>query len=339
MLQVLTHLVPLQPTEFPTLPPNTLVFAMSSSGVVPQFPSDPSTSSAAATDDLEYFTAPIPLLERAHRRRLRAERRARTTAAPTRFDSPTSGSSLPLLQQRSWSEDELSDYLEECCDDSECSDCGADGEFGDAVPFRGSDEEVGGGAGYTSDPGLGADGAVVRRPRSDTIRSRRSGRSGARRGTLLTSHDPVQSGSTTALGTTRSSSQRSRPPPSLGAMATTTNNRIEPAEHVRRRNRRAAQEVLEKSRRETRMVRAAGWEGIRKLCEARWELEGIKREVADRRETVAREMGDEEEGWSAQVCVFRCVLSRMRTIAGAERMRTIAGAESLFSAWSGPTQS
>ncbi|GAA5842120.1 hypothetical protein JCM9279_002792 [Rhodotorula babjevae] len=83
------------PTLFPSLPPNTLIFALSPSA--PSF--CPSASSSTATDT-EYFTAPLPLLRRA--------------ARPPRRSSAAAGARAA----RSLSEDEAS------C--SSCSDSDAD---------------------------------------------------------------------------------------------------------------------------------------------------------------------------------------------------------------------
>lgn len=290
-----------QPAAFPKLPPNTLVFALSTAGgAVPCFPdaaatlagsssrSAASSSSAAATnlppaEQVEYFSAPVPLLERADRRRLRAARRARLATAAAA--GPIAVAQVP---QRSWSEDELSDYLLECCDDSDCSscfgasDCGRDD--GDELD-RGHDDD-GATGGHASDPGVssslasarGAVGGGGARLRSDTIRSRRAAAAAAaagRRGTVVSLRrgDPLPTG--------RSATS---PFPGGGRLRAV-----------------AEQDVLEKSRRETRMVRAAGWDEIRTLCEARWELEAGMNEVEVARGRVAEALGTDETGWAAQV--------------------------------------
>ena len=285
-----------QPTDFPELPPNTLVFALSTDGgVVPSFPSvDPSTSSSGglsanlpASDHLEYLTAPILLLQRAYRRRLRAARRARiaTTLQHQQQQQP--------YQQRSWSEDELSDYLD-CCYDSDCSSCEeGDGRRSDA---DGGDDEEGVTGGHASDPGVvsqartmaGMLGGGGGRKRSDTIRSRRAAAASGigRRGTIVS----LRNG-----GPKRTRYHHQTETQTAAAEE-------EEQQQLRRQARlRAAEEVLEKSRRETRMVRAAGWDEIRRLCEARWELGRGSREVQVAREAVERALGADETGWAAQV--------------------------------------
>lgn len=49
------------------------------------------------------------------------------------------------------------------------------------------------------------------------------------------------------------------------------------------------------------MVRAAEWDEVRKLWEARWEVERVKDEIAGERAAVERALGSEEDGWAAQV--------------------------------------
>ncbi|GAA5930626.1 hypothetical protein JCM3775_003827 [Rhodotorula graminis] len=100
------------PTLFPSLPPNTLIFALSPSA--PSF--CPSASSSTSTDT-EYFTAPLPLLRRAARPRRRSTAGARAT--------------------RSLSEDEAS-----------CSSCSA--SDGEDDPGNLSDPGVGAGDGALS---------------------------------------------------------------------------------------------------------------------------------------------------------------------------------------------
>ncbi|GAA5991634.1 hypothetical protein JCM10908_001064 [Rhodotorula pacifica] len=271
------------PAEFPKLPPNTLVFALSTAGgAVPSFPtldpsssSGPSASAAAAAnlppaDHLEYFSAPIPLLQKAYRRRVRAARRARTAILSALKHQQ---------QQRSWSEDELSDYYHEyCCDDEECSSCDGAGGLTD-------DEDEGVMGGHASDPGVaqaGGRGIVSGgRSRSDTIRSRRA--AAGRRGTVSS----VRHGS---------DSSRLRPPSSTSQQQ---QQGALDADEERRRKRLRAEEVLEKSRRETRMVRAAGWDEMRKLCEARWELEKEREEIRRAAVGVEIALGEEETGWAA----------------------------------------
>ncbi|KWU45975.1 hypothetical protein RHOSPDRAFT_32454 [Rhodotorula sp. JG-1b] len=281
------------PTSFPKLPPNTLVFALSTDGgVVSSFPSvDPSTSSSGGlsanlppADHLEYLTAPIPLLQRAYRRRLRATRRARiATTLQHQQQQP--------YHQRSWSEDELSDYLD-CCYSSDCSSCEeGDGRRSDA---DGEDDEDGVTGGHASDPGVvsqartmaGMLGGGGGRKRSDTIRSRRAAAASGigRRGTI---------GSLRNGGPNRTRYHHQ--------VQTQTAAAEEEQQQLRRQARvRAAEEVLEKSRRETRMVRAAGWDEIRRLCEARWELGRGSREVQVAREAVERALGADETGGAAQ---------------------------------------
>ncbi|KAG0657973.1 hypothetical protein C6P46_006145 [Rhodotorula mucilaginosa] len=273
------------PTDFPELPPNTLVFALSSDGgVVSSFPPvDPSTSSSSGlsanlppADHLEYFTAPIPLLQRAYRRRLRAARRARIATLQHQHQQPH--------QQRSWSEDELSDYLD-CCYESDCSSCEeGEGRRSDVD----DDDEDGVTGGHASDPGVVSQARMAGmlvggggRKRSDTIRSRRAAAGMGRRGGTIIS---LRNG-----GPNRTRYHHHQ-------------TVAEEEQQLRRQARlRAAEEVLEKSRRETRMVRAAGWDEIRRLCEARWELERGSREVKVAREAVERALGaDDETGWAAQ---------------------------------------
>ncbi|BGP42347.1 hypothetical protein JCM10449v2_006352 [Rhodotorula kratochvilovae] len=120
------------PTAFPSLPPNTLIFALAPAE--PAFA--PSSSSAAAAADTEYFTAPLPLLRRcarpAHSRRARA------------------GAGAGADPKRALSEDEASPGTS------------ASGS---------SDDE-----GNASDPGLGSGpSASLRartRPRANTLRAR-----------------------------------------------------------------------------------------------------------------------------------------------------------------------
>lgn len=120
------------------------------------------------------------------------------------------------------------------------------------------------------------------RKRSDTIRSRRAAAGMGRRGGTIIS---LRNG-----GPNRTRYHHHQ-------------TVAEEEQQLRRQARlRAAEEVLEKSRRETRMVRAAGWDEIRRLCEARWELERGSREVKVAREAVERALGaDDETGWAAQV--------------------------------------
>ncbi|BGP18704.1 hypothetical protein JCM10213v2_006770 [Rhodosporidiobolus nylandii] len=50
------------PTAFPSLPPNTLIFALSPSS--PHLPFASPSSATSSSSDIEYFTAPLPLLHR-----------------------------------------------------------------------------------------------------------------------------------------------------------------------------------------------------------------------------------------------------------------------------------
>lgn len=209
-----------------------------------------------------------------------------------------------LLQPRSWSEDELErdaatgghgygygygygyDYAFGWCDDSDCSSCDgaggpADDESDGGIAGNWADLDAGG---HASDPGTGAGvEGRARRARSDTIRSRRAGRAAAagRRGTLVSggAHEPLG-------GQAGGQQQRRRRHPTLSA-----------AEEEQR--------VLETSRRETRMVRAAEWDEVRKLWEARWGVERVKDEIAGERAAVERVLGSEEDGWAAQVRRWR----------------------------------
>ncbi|BGP02229.1 hypothetical protein RTG_02412 [Rhodotorula toruloides ATCC 204091] len=102
------------PTTFPPLPPNTLVFALSTS------PSDPFASpSSSSSNDLEYFTAPLTLLYRSRRRRL------------------VRRNSISTLHPRAWSEDEAD------ASDSDLSSCSSDEDGGGNM----SDPGVGDGSG------------------------------------------------------------------------------------------------------------------------------------------------------------------------------------------------
>ncbi|GAA5823932.1 hypothetical protein JCM11251_003350 [Rhodosporidiobolus azoricus] len=124
------------PTTFPALPPNTLIFALSpTTSFSPAF----STSSSSTSTDLEYFTAPLPLLHKALRRALRAGR------------SVTRRETL----REAVSEDELSE-------EDSCSTCDEDENDGNL-----------------SDPGVSATAATSGgRPRSGTLtlRTRRDNR-------------------------------------------------------------------------------------------------------------------------------------------------------------------
>ncbi|BGP34260.1 hypothetical protein JCM10296v2_006075 [Rhodotorula toruloides] len=102
------------PANFPPLPPNTLVFALSTSRFDP-FASASSSSSA----DLEYFTAPLTLLYRSRRRRL------------------VRRNSISTLHPRAWSEDEADGS------DSDLSSCSSDEDGGGNM----SDPGVGDGSG------------------------------------------------------------------------------------------------------------------------------------------------------------------------------------------------
>ncbi|KAJ8293172.1 5'-AMP-activated protein kinase subunit gamma [Rhodotorula toruloides] len=102
------------PANFPPLPPNTLVFALSTS------PSDPFASpSSSSSADLEYFTAPLTLLYRSRRRRL------------------VRRNSVSTLHPRAWSEDEAD------ASDSDLSSCSSDEDGGGNM----SDPGVGNGSG------------------------------------------------------------------------------------------------------------------------------------------------------------------------------------------------
>ncbi|GAA5881701.1 hypothetical protein JCM3774_005341 [Rhodotorula dairenensis] len=309
------------PAAFPKLPPNTLIFALSTTGgAVSCFPdvvnasgSSRSADSAtnlllpAAADQVEYFTAPMPLLEKAYRRRLRTARRARLAAAAAAAEVE-----VPQVPQRSWSEDELSDYLFECCcDDSDCSSCfGGASDDSDRDHGRQEDSDDDGvTGGHASDPGVSqaaASRAMIGRGgggsgggggggrmRSDTLRSRRAAAAAGRRGTVVSLRrgDP--------------SRPRIAPAPPSRPLGRSSNAK---EEDVRYRAQTAAaavavvveEDVLEKSRRETRMVRAAGWDEIRHLCEARWELECGASEVDLAKRAVEAALGADESGWAAQ---------------------------------------
>ncbi|GAA6021710.1 hypothetical protein JCM10207_008551 [Rhodosporidiobolus poonsookiae] len=212
------------PTTFPSLPPNTLIFALSPSASFPT----PFTSSApsAPTTDLEYFTAPLPLLH-THARSSR-RRRARTTSS--------------ALDRGAVSEDEL-DLFDGGSSGAESA------EEGDAADP--ADE------GNLSDPGVGAGSG--------------SGAGRARSGTLTLS---------------RRANERKR------LLA----RELRAAEEARRRR-----EVVEKSRRETRMVRPAEWGDVRSVWEGERELEALKAECGAVRARVERVLsggGGGEQGWA-----------------------------------------
>jgi len=60
--------------------------------------------------------------------------------------------------------------------------------------------------------------------------------------------------------------------------------------------------LLERSRRETRMVRRAGWDETRRVWEGEREAEGLREEVREVRGKVARALGEEGEGgWAERV--------------------------------------
>ncbi|GAA5917328.1 hypothetical protein JCM5296_000947 [Sporobolomyces johnsonii] len=77
------------PTAFPPLPPNTLVFALSPSSTL--FPSA-AASSSASTTDVEYFTAPLSHLHRSSARHARAHSLSRSLSDDERDYLADSGS-------------------------------------------------------------------------------------------------------------------------------------------------------------------------------------------------------------------------------------------------------
>ncbi|GAA5858871.1 hypothetical protein JCM8547_007136 [Rhodosporidiobolus lusitaniae] len=203
------------PTTFPSLPPNTLIFALSpcSSPFLPfsasSHLSSSSTASPSSASDVEYFTAPLPLLHRSLRRSRRAARAASFFLALSSL-SPGRGA---------LSEDEEED-LSSCSSDDSSGFLGGRGEDGNL-----------------SDPGVSSSSAAVVlpgvRPRSGTLtlRLRRERQSAKKR----------------AL-----------------------------AERLRaEEDRRKRAQVLEMSRRETRMVRPAEWGRTREV----WEIEREVRKV------------------------------------------------------------
>ncbi|GAA5894090.1 hypothetical protein JCM6882_007981 [Rhodosporidiobolus microsporus] len=215
------------PTAFPTLPPNTLIFALSpTTSFSPSFSCSSHSSSA---NDVEYFTAPLPLLHRALRRTLRASRTARE------------GKRERLRE--AVSEDELSDYFDE---DESSSGEEEEGPFGS---LRGGKRSAGGeDDGNLSDPGVSTSTSSAR-PRSGTL-------------TLRTRRD--------------------------------TRRRVL-AERLRaEEERRKRKEIVEKSRRETRMVKAAGELEVRALWEGEREMERVREEIAAAKGRV--EKGLEETG-------------------------------------------
>lgn len=202
--------VSLQPAAFPSLPPNTLVFALS--------PSSPfSTASSSTSSDLEYFTAPLPLLHKALRRSARESRVSRRTDA--------------FVPRGAVSEEDLSD-------DSlgSSSDENGDGAGG------GARED-----GNLSDPGVPSFTFSGARARSGTLVLRRRAQRDSRKRLLA---------------------ERLR------------------AEDDRRR--RAA--VVEKSRRETKMVKAPEWEKVGELWEGEKEIERLRVERAELRHRIEEGM-------------------------------------------------
>ncbi|GAA5987942.1 hypothetical protein JCM5350_006782 [Sporobolomyces pararoseus] len=203
------------PSAFPSLPPNTLLFTLRTPSSPFSFsppsnlPVIGSSTTTISPNDLEYFTAPLETLFAQHR----------ASSSPSSIQRRTLRLLRPSLS-----------------DDDGCS-CSSSGEDAD------SDDGFGGGGGNVSDPGVNSSGT---RARSNTIRSSNYSRSRGRRKRA-------------------NSLWRERV-------------RIE-------EERRRKIELLERTRRETRMVELAKLEVVERLWVGEKELERVR---AERRECELR---------------------------------------------------
>ncbi|GAA6028909.1 hypothetical protein JCM8097_001500 [Rhodosporidiobolus ruineniae] len=237
------------PTAFPPLPPDTLLFALTPSS--PPFSSSSSSSHPSASStptDLEYFTAPLPLLHRALRKEAKRRRRERTGSEAL---------ALALARERgALSEDDLSDY-------SDSSSLSSSDDASEGSPFA---PRRRGAAGDADDDGNLSDPGVL--PSS----SRTAGGGRARSGTLTLAH--------------------------RRAHRTSRRRRLLAAQLRQAEERRRRLEVVETSRRETRMVRAAEWERVREVWERERECWAVRGEVGAVKGRV--EAGMREEGWDLE---------------------------------------
>ncbi|GAA6011313.1 hypothetical protein JCM11491_006793 [Sporobolomyces phaffii] len=250
------------PTLFPSLPPNTLLFTLRTPSCPFSFsPAPPASSSprapsssftttttasaaGASQNDLEYFTAPLDILL-AQQHRLESassssHRRRRTTTTTTAEWSSVASVQKPL----SYSDDEDNLHARGASDDSCTSDDDDDDDDDDAC---GSNDDAAGG-GNASDPGARSSSSSTTGGRR---RPRRRGRIGRER----------------ERGRRRNESIVLR-------------ERIRVAEDRRRRV-----ELVERSRRETRMVELAPLAVVERLWVGERALDRVRAEhraVADR---------------------------------------------------------
>ncbi|GAA6062663.1 hypothetical protein JCM10212_000563 [Sporobolomyces blumeae] len=316
------------PTKFPSLPPNTILFALSSPpcpfvSSLPTLSSGrssaaaPRTASAGSPNgpaDLEYFTAPLAQLHRATPGVRHREKRMRKRTTRQRHWADG-------LRQ-SWSDDEgscSSDDEDPYASDRENGNPLADGGIrGGAVRRRRGGrlrvERFDLDEGNVSDPGFDSQGAVVG-ARDDAYGS------GPIRGSWRAR---ARSGTTTSLGRPfdRFGRERRARVDLERSLARTDVARGQENERDRddgrhrgrgeggwtdrvvsiEEDRRRRLEVVERSRRETRMVELASrrtverlWIGEREIGQARGETDQVRARLDEKESTRLSELGRERE--------------------------------------------
>ncbi|GAA5876724.1 hypothetical protein JCM16303_006262 [Sporobolomyces ruberrimus] len=217
------------PSAFPSLPPNTLLFTLLTPSSPFSFspstsstnPSIGATTSTTSLNDLEYFTAPLEILFSSSR-----QNRQRSSSSVVHRRRRNG-----FGERQSLSDDEGTGWCS-------CQECG-DFDSSNSEEERDSDQATGGGGnGNLSDPGVSSS-STTRRLRSDSVRFGTRGRK---------------------AGTRKRNDSILR-------------ERIRIEEDKLKRI-----ELIERSRRETRMVELASIETVERLWVGEQEIEGIRRE-------------------------------------------------------------